>query len=51
MLPLLLDHLFTKVFFLIHEWNSLPLHILITPDTPNFKHQAVYCFGDSRILL
>ena len=35
-----------KSFFhrVIHEWNSLPLHIRVTPDTPNFKNQVTNHF-------
>ena len=31
-----------KSFFhtVLHEWNSLPLHIRVTPDTPNFKKKS-----------
>ena len=35
-----------KSFFhtVIHEWNSLPLHIRVTPDTPNFKNKVTNHF-------
>ena len=37
---------FCKSFFhtVIHEWNSLPLHIRVIPDTPNFKNQVTNHF-------
>ena len=35
-----------KSFFhtVLHEWNSLPLHIRVTPDTPNFKNKVTNHF-------